>query len=279
MALRSELQMCDTGVTLCPVWDHHRRAIQRWVDHAADRPEFLAVVVAGSLTKGYGTEASDVDGFIVVTPEEFARRKGAGEIFWINSELCDYEGGYIDAKCVSLEWIETVDRVGSEPARSAFIGAQVPWSRIGGLEDLCRSIVRYPEAGREDRMRRFVAQIEFSRWFVSEGERRDNPYIVAFAASRLVLFCTRLLLAHNRVLYPYHKWMLRALEESAEKPDGIVPALEAFARAPTASESVRIRDLAINFRVWPALESEWPNQFLKDSEWNWIDHEAPIEDI
>ena len=51
---------------------HHLDAIERWVDVAADDDEVLAVVVAGSLTKGYGLADSDVDGFVIVTDEAFA---------------------------------------------------------------------------------------------------------------------------------------------------------------------------------------------------------------
>lgn len=40
---------------------HHRDAIERWAEAAAVDDEVLAVVVAGSLTKGYGRTDSDVD--------------------------------------------------------------------------------------------------------------------------------------------------------------------------------------------------------------------------
>lgn len=235
--------------------------------------------MAGSLTKGYGTEASDVDGFFVVTDEEFERRKKTGEIFWINTEFCDYEGGYIDAKCVSVDWIREVEKRGSEPARSAFIGAEVAWSRVEGLPELCQRIVAFPEAGVEDRMKRFLAQIEFCRWFIGEGERRDNPYLVTLSASRLVLFCARLLLAHNRILYPYHKWMLRALAAAPEKPEGLMEGIDALLRKPTAAGAASLADLVVQFREWPQSEQGWPNVFLKDSEWNWWEHEPPVEDL
>lgn len=246
---------------------------------AQTQPEFLAVVVAGSLTKGYGTEASDVDGFIVVSEPEFAKRRSSGEVFWINTEFCDWEGGYIDAKCVSPSWLQLVEERGSEPARSAFMGARVEWSRIDGLDGQCLRIVEYPEAGREDRMRRYIAQIEFARWFLGEGERRDNPYIVSLSASRLALFCGRLLLAHNRVLYPYHKWLFRALADAPLKPEGLIPRLDAFLRAPRHAEACSIADEVLAFAPWPSSGPSWPNLFLRDSEWNWIEHEPPVEDL
>ena len=57
----------------------HRDAIERWAEAGAGDDEVLAVVVAGSLTKGYGLADSDVDGFVIVTDEAFARRRANGE--------------------------------------------------------------------------------------------------------------------------------------------------------------------------------------------------------
>ena len=104
---------------------HHRDAIERWAETAADDDEMVAVVVAGSLTKGYGLPDSDVDGFVIVTDEAFARRRASGELTFFSTELCDYEGGYIDAKYIDRAFLKAVTERGSEPARSAFLGAIV----------------------------------------------------------------------------------------------------------------------------------------------------------
>jgi hypothetical protein len=247
-------------------------------EFAQSNPDFLAVIVAGSLTKGYGTEKSDVDGFIIVSDEEFARRQATGELFFYNTELCDYEGGYIDAKCVSMDFIRAVRERGSEPARSAFLGAEVPWSRFGGLPELCLEIVKYPEEGREDRIRRFVSQIRFADFFAREAEKRDNPYLMNLAASKMVLFCGRLLLTHNRVLYPYHKWLLKALEGCPEKPLGVLELVDRVSREPSLENAVALEGAVLGFQDWPQV-AFWPNQVILDSEWNWLDHEAPVEDI
>jgi hypothetical protein len=34
----------------------------------------------------------------------------------------------------------------------------------------------------------------------------------------MVLDSARLLLAYNRMLYPYHKWLMRAVQNAPEKP-------------------------------------------------------------
>ena len=62
--------------------------------------------MAGSLTKGYGRAGSDVDGFVIVTDEAFAQRRSSGELTFFSTELCDYEGGYVDAKYIDRAFLE-----------------------------------------------------------------------------------------------------------------------------------------------------------------------------
>jgi hypothetical protein len=57
---------------------------------------------------------------------------------------------------------------------------------------------------------------------VGEAAKRDDPYLAGWAASRLALLACRLVLAHNRVLYPYHKWLLRTVAEVPDRPDDYV---------------------------------------------------------
>jgi hypothetical protein len=98
------------------VEQHHRDAVEGWADAAAGDDEVRAVVVAGSVTKGYGLAHSDVDGFVIVTDEAFARRRASGELTFFSTELCDYEGGYIDVKYIDRAFLEAVVERGGEPA-------------------------------------------------------------------------------------------------------------------------------------------------------------------
>jgi hypothetical protein len=129
------------------VEQHHRDAIERWAEAAADDDEVLAVVVAGSLTKGYGLADCDVDGFVIITDEAFTRRRASGELAFFSTELCDYQGGYVDAKYVDRAFLEAVVERSSEPARSAFLGAIVAWSTDPSIDALVHAAASYPEAG------------------------------------------------------------------------------------------------------------------------------------
>ncbi len=261
------------------IWPHHERAVEKWVEAIRPNPEFLAVIFAGSLTKGYGSESSDIDGFVVVTADEYQRRQAAGDFFYWNPEICDYEGGYVDAKYIDVEFIRRVAERGSEPARSAFQGAQVRWSRIDGLSELCDRAAAYPEVGVDERISRFRAQMLFGQWFTGEAAKRDNPYLAHLAANKVILFGARMILAENRILYPYHKWLLKALSQVPDLPADLLEDIDRLARTATPACADAVVNTILAYRNWPEAANRWPNDVMRDSELNWLDHEPPIEDL
>jgi hypothetical protein len=261
------------------VEQHHRDVLARWAEAAAtDDDDVLAVVVAGSLTKGYGLADSDVDGFMIVTDEAFARRRATGGLIF-STEFCDYKDGYVDAKYVDRAFLEAVVERGSEPARAAFLWAIVAWSTDQSIDALVHAAATYPETGVEQRMSRFLAQVQAAQWYVGEAAKRDDPYLAGWSASRLALFACRLVLAHNRVLYPYHKWLLRTVADVPDCPDDFVELVRVLTRerTPAAAEAV-VMSLLL-FREWPQAPAGWSTQFMLDSEWNWLDAEPPIDDL
>jgi len=158
------------------VLQHHRDAIERWVEAAADDDEVAR--------RGGGRFADQG-----VRPRGQRRRRvrdrhrrsvrpspGKRELTSFSTELCDYEGGYVDAKYVDRAFLEAVVERGSEPARSAFLGAIVAWSTDPSIDALVKMTVTYPEAGVEQRMARFLAQAQTAQWYVSEAAKRDDPY-------------------------------------------------------------------------------------------------------
>jgi hypothetical protein len=65
----------------------------------------------------------------------------------------------------------------------------------------------------------FYSQIIVYHWYIGEAEKRNDTYLTRRSAVDLVLFCGRLILAHNQMLYPYHKWFMRQLDKAPDKPD------------------------------------------------------------
>jgi hypothetical protein len=195
---------------------HHQSTVDRLTDHFKADPNFTALIIGGSVAKGYARPDSDVDFYVVATDEEYAaaNRQPVSVVFLGDGGL---RGGYVDGKIVDLAFLRDVAEKGSDPARAAFVGAFSPYSELPELPGLLERILTYPEAQREERLISFYAQIEALKWYVGEAEKRADPYLMMQMASELALYGGRMILAYNRVLYPYHKWFTRVLEETENK--------------------------------------------------------------
>jgi hypothetical protein len=258
--------------------DHHQRAIDRVVEKMQDDPDCIAVIVAGSLAHGLGRADSDVDVMLVLTEDAHSRRQESGELAWYAPELADYPGGYVDGKFISRSFLEAAADHGSEPARFAFADALVPWTRDPDLPALLQRVAAYPEAERAGKMHGFVAQLQALQWYMGEAEKWDNPYLRNWVAVRAVLMGYRLILAHNRILFPYHKWLTVAVESAAEKPHDLVALGEALLAQPSRETCDTFCETVLRFRECQMPPKGWPARFMQDSELNWLDGKPPLED-
>ncbi|MEL7375049.1 MAG: hypothetical protein AAGJ36_11395, partial [Pseudomonadota bacterium] len=82
--------------------DHHQRAIDRLADAYRNDPDFLALIIGGSVAKGYARDDSDVEFLIVATDDAFEKHKQARDLFINRRDLCDYDGGFVDGKIINL---------------------------------------------------------------------------------------------------------------------------------------------------------------------------------
>jgi hypothetical protein len=257
--------------------DHHLKVIERLKERFQNDPRYLALLVGGSLVKGWGGVNSDVDILLIATEEEYARRATTDDLGYYNTEICDYPGGYVDGKVINETFLQDVAQRGSEPARAAFINVQIAFSHLPHLDKLLKKIPVYQEDEREAKMRSFYCQLQAHRWFIGEAEKRQSVYLMARATSDMVFYAARLLLAYNHMLYPYHKWLMRALEDAPDKPADFFPLAEALLRNGTTTNAQALWECINSFRDWNIPES-WGVRFMHDSEWNWRDARAPLAD-
>lgn len=258
---------------------HHAETIQRTTEYFARDPSVLGLLLGGSLAHGFDSAESDVDVMIVVHDSDHAERLRTGRTCFFSRELCTYPAGYVDGKYISESLLEEVASKGSEPARFAFQDAQLLFSRSASLPQLMQAAARYPLAGKAERIRRFQAQFEAWFWYTGEALKRRNAYLLNTTVAKLTLFGGRLILAHNEMLYPYHKWFLRVLERAPEKPADIVAQIEQLARTPATETIESFVHTIRSFRGWEVTHAIWPALFMQDSELNWRSGTTPVDDL
>ncbi len=257
---------------------HHRRAIERLTDAYRDDPRFLGLIIGGSVAKGFAREDSDVDFLIVATDEEFAERRAARDLFINRTDLCDYDGGYVDGKVIDLAFLENVAAKGNEPSRAAFEGAFLGYSHVAELEAVLERIPVYPSAGHEERVKAFYTMAFMQHWLMLEADRHGNRYTQVRAASQLALFAGRLILAHNQRLFPYHKWLPRTLSSVADKPEQFMARFNALLEDPSATHATALFEQVKGFHDWGVSDLEAYTWFMTEVEWSWMSGTTPIED-
>jgi predicted nucleotidyltransferase len=262
------------------MYPHHSQSIQNVIEYfQRDPPEVLALLLSGSIAHGFESPTSDVDIMIFVSEEDYQKRFQTGQLHFFNTDLCTYEGGYVDGKYLSINFAKQVLEKGSEPARFAFEGSQVLFSKVDGFaEEVCK-IAEYPASDKLARIKRFYAQFEAWHWYCGEALSKGNQYLLGTSVSKLILFGGRLILAHNEMLYPYHKWFLKVLERAKDKPRDLMACIQALAESPNAETIEAFYEKVKTFQSWADHPYNWPVQFLLDSELNWMDGKTPVDDL
>ena len=261
------------------MFPHHAESIRRTTVFFAKDPTVRGLLLGGSIAHGFQSAESDIDVMILVSDEEHRERMRTGSTCFFNRELCTYEDGYVDGKYTSEAFLQEVRVKGSEPARYAFQDAQVLFARNPELPILLADIARYPIAEQSSRIWRFQAQFEAWNWYTGQALKRQNLPLLRTAVAKLTLFGGRIVLAHNQLLYPYHKWFLRVLESAPEKPASLLSLINEVATAPTRENIEQFNRTIREFRPWLLSHATWPAQFMQDSEVNWLTNPPPIDDI
>ncbi|MGB5164517.1 MAG: nucleotidyltransferase domain-containing protein [Woeseiaceae bacterium] len=259
--------------------DRHQRAIDRLTEEYQHDDRFLAIIIGGSVAKGYARPDSDVDFMIVATDREFARLNAEEDLFINRRDLCDYDGGFVDGKVIDLEYLREVASFGNEPTRAAFQGAFFAFCHEQEIADLLPTIPVYPDSGHDQRIKTFYSMAFIQNWLMGEATRHDNPYTRLRAASQLSLFAGRLILAHNRVLYPYHKWLIRALQDAPDKPEGFMASFAALNTTPSAQAADELFSELRGFQDWGVEDIEAFDWFMREVEWEWRSGKASLEDL
>ena len=257
---------------------HHQKAIQKLVEHFAPDDTCLGVIVGGSVAKGLAKDDSDIDIVLVVSDDLYRQKREENNLIYFTTEFCDYPGGYIDGKIVNLDYMRAAADRGNEPTRAAFSGAFVAHSKVPGLDELVRKIPVYQPQEKRDKVQAFYAQFEIAHWYVGEALKRSDPYMLHHAVADVVLYGGRLILAHNEVLYPYHKFMLTELQCAPEKPENLTGLIGALLSDHTAENARAFCDAVKNFRFWNEAWELPPMRFMIDTELAWLDGRAYVGD-
>lgn len=254
---------------LPPLLPHHLESLLAILIRTRNDDTVVAAILGGSLVKGTSRPDSDLDLIFVLTPEWFAKRQAQRKLAECLTDGITYEHGYYDIKYVSREILEMSAERGSEPTRNAYVGARVVQSADDSLVDLVSRIGVYPEDERAERIETFHAGLILtSGYFWNEARKRGDTYLLTRTAADMVMYGLRMVLAHNRVLFPCHKWLTRAIRDCAEVPPGILVLADTLLTNRGDSDRVAFRDAILGWRDWE-IKGDVLSRYIRDHETWW----------
>ena len=201
--------------------EHHRQSIKNLIEYYKDDDDTLAVILGGSIAKGLERADSDVDAMIIVTDRRYGELLSQNRLSECITDGCTYEGGYFDIKYYTKNYLQAVAERGSEPARNAFVKVKVFFSRDMEIDDIVSKIGMFQKSEKEEKQFSFYSALKLQTdyfWGVSS----DNNYLRIRTAADIALYCYRLLLLDNNVLFPCHRSLEQTVSSLARRPAGII---------------------------------------------------------
>lgn len=260
--------------------EHQERALAAYIEQVARDDDTVGVILVGSLARGAEREDSDVDVYLVVTAEAFARAAADDRWAWVDRPGLDYPGSYIDVKLTDLDYLRTAVASGDDPTRASFAGARIAFAREDALDELSALLDGIGELDDEvwgERIRSHLAQAHLhGGYFLRQAEEHGDPFLLQHAAVHLTLAAARAALAAAHRLMPGPKY-IRALVREVPSPAGFVEAWDAVVADPTTASA---RALISVLDEWLG-RGQTPDQslaiFIRDNELAWLRGTTPAE--
>jgi hypothetical protein len=210
---------------------------------------------------------------VVVSIEEYKSRLDTSTIQFLDRDR------HIDGKYISMEFLDNAMKLGNEATRFAFKGAFITYSSIEGLDNIIAEIQKYPVAEKQDKINRFYAQFKAWNYYCKYAYKSNDNYLLNYALTNLIYYGGRLILAHNELLFPYHKWFMKVLGEAQQKPEGLIDTINTLLDGRKKEDYEKFYNMIDQFRQWDTSGVSWPNVFFHDSEYNWINGNTPVADL
>jgi len=174
-----------------------------------------AIILGGSLAKNTENENSDVDIFVVVSNDEFDKRKLTKNYFI--GTIFDQKNypAYIDGSIINKEFLEKIWTEGNECIKNTFSQVILLYS-INKEIDVLIMTKKMTNYSKEENIKKFYALMKSYRFKADDD--MNNIFQVKHGILQSVFFACRLVLTHNEIYYPCVKNIEKELLNCKNKP-------------------------------------------------------------
>ena len=174
------------------MYKHHEESLENLKNYFSGREEVIALVFGGSVAKGCERPDSDLDAMVVVTEESYLLRVKNNTTTETIEGYCTYEGGYFDVKYMTKEFLLDAANKGSEPARNAFLGAKVLFTKDSQIPQIVAEIPIFQTQEKEDKMLSFYADFWLNYYYFLKSCPVDG-YMKLHAVGEVIYSVSRMI--------------------------------------------------------------------------------------
>lgn len=224
------------------MYQHHKESLENLKNYFSGRQEVIALIFGGSVAKGCERADSDLDAMVVITQEAYDMRAKSNATTETIEGYCTYEGGYFDVKYMTKEFLADAAKKGSEPARNAFLGAKVLFSKDPEIARIVSEIPVFQTQEREEKMLSFYADFWLNYYYFLKSCPLDG-YMKLHAVGEVIYSAYRMVLQECGILFPSN----RRLEEFVEKSSKEGKALADLGKKAAQSQEMQDVDAFVNY--------------------------------
>ena len=218
------------------MYKHHEQSIENMKDYYRKHGA-VALILAGSVAKGTERADSDLDGVVILSEEEYAKKERNRTTTETIDGLCTYEGGYFDIKYMTKQYLKDLARKGSGPARNGFVKAKILFCNESEIEEILPLIPVFQRTEKEEKLLSFYSDFWLNYHYFLKSCQIEG-YMKMNTIAEIIYSIYRMILQENETLFDCN----RRLEQQAESVSEETAELVRLGRKLEISQSIQDAD-------------------------------------
>lgn len=197
------------------MYKHHEQSIENMKKHFSKQGA-VALILVGSIAKGTERADSDLDGIVILSEEDYAKKEKNNTTTETIDGLCTYEGGYFDIKYMTKQYLKDLAEKGSEPARNGFMKARILFCNDEEIEGILPLIPIFQKKEKEEKLLSFYSNFWLNYYYFLKSCPIDG-YMKMHTIAEIIYSIYRIILQENEILFDCNRRLEQQVASVSEK--------------------------------------------------------------
>ena len=252
------------------------RTIELLTQDAKGNENIIALILCGSLVKGTSSGKSDVDVFVVVSDEEFERRRTQKDYF---CGTLFHQSKYptsIDGKVVNKEFLQQIWVNGNECIKNNFSKIDILYSQDSEIAKILNDADKINH-NKAENIKKFYALMKSNRHKATDD--LNNIIQLKYCILNTVFFASRLVLEHNDTYFPCVKNMEKELKNCKDKPDNFIESIHKLLTTFSVEDLSKFYEQTEEYFKQYRFDDNIRKGYVIENEDFWFFNERPYAEI